>query len=118
MDIIIHFLPDAIGSFLYSVPRYVALHTAIHGGPNSIPGNGDRNPFPCQMPSVVSYTLCLDMWLYIPQNPRWLKFPLRGRWQRNHQRINEGDGDFSEWTPDVEVDDPGLRKRAAKTVAE
>ncbi|GFV71520.1 hypothetical protein TNCV_2048701 [Trichonephila clavipes] len=28
----------------------------------------------------------------------------------SHQRVNEGDGEFSERTLDVEVDDPGLKK--------
>ncbi|GFW05773.1 hypothetical protein TNCV_4627821 [Trichonephila clavipes] len=33
-----------------------------------------------------------------------------GHWQRRHQRVNEGDGGFSERTLDAEVDDPGLKK--------
>ncbi|GFX58447.1 retrovirus-related Pol polyprotein from transposon opus [Trichonephila clavipes] len=32
-----------------------------------------------------------------------------GRWERGHQRVNEGAG-FSERTLDVEVDDPGLKE--------
>ncbi|GFV12600.1 hypothetical protein TNCV_4425531 [Trichonephila clavipes] len=33
----------------------------------------------------------------------------QGRWERGHQRVNEGEG-FSECTRDAEVDDPGLKK--------